>query len=189
MALGGGVAVHAAPCDPRRMLSGVGGSLFASKRGAHEESRERLRNCADKACREGFTALYHRLPRLFPDLAIAKADLCGVVPAGRVAGPGWGTHDHRKRWTLRQLLYEPELPSQTIYCPQNCSGPGKHQQERCYNPPLGEIRVYSKETREMAALIHLVTNPLLRCAWPVRTQRGRGRKDRFRCEHKRMRLV
>ncbi len=27
-----------------------------------------------KACREGFTALYHRLPRLLPDLAIAKAD-------------------------------------------------------------------------------------------------------------------
>jgi DNA replication protein DnaC len=29
---------------------------------------------AHKACREGFTALYHRLPRLLPDLAIAKAD-------------------------------------------------------------------------------------------------------------------
>lgn len=29
---------------------------------------------AHKACREGFTALYHRLPRLLPDLTIAKAD-------------------------------------------------------------------------------------------------------------------
>src|SRR5206468_7792040 len=29
---------------------------------------------AQKACREGFTALYHRLPRLLPELATAKAD-------------------------------------------------------------------------------------------------------------------
>jgi DNA replication protein DnaC len=41
---------------------------------------------AHKACREGFSALYHRLPRLLPDLAIAKADgryaklLAALVP-------------------------------------------------------------------------------------------------------------
>jgi DNA replication protein DnaC len=29
---------------------------------------------AQKACREGFTALYQRLPRLLPELALAKAD-------------------------------------------------------------------------------------------------------------------
>lgn len=29
---------------------------------------------AHKACREGYTVLYHRLPRLFPELAIAKGD-------------------------------------------------------------------------------------------------------------------
>lgn len=29
---------------------------------------------AHKACREGFTAVYHRLPRLLPELALAKAD-------------------------------------------------------------------------------------------------------------------
>ncbi len=29
---------------------------------------------AQKACREGFSALYYRLPRLLPDLALAKAD-------------------------------------------------------------------------------------------------------------------
>src|SRR5262249_13343273 len=29
---------------------------------------------AQKACREGYSVLYHRLPRLLPDLALAKAD-------------------------------------------------------------------------------------------------------------------
>jgi len=53
---------------------------------------------AQKACREGFTALYHRLPRLLPELATAKADgrysklLAGLARADVLVLDDWCLH-------------------------------------------------------------------------------------------------
>jgi hypothetical protein len=34
---------------------------------------------AQKACREGYTAIYQRLPRLFQELPLAKGDAMAVI--------------------------------------------------------------------------------------------------------------
>lgn len=53
---------------------------------------------AQKACREGFTALYQRLPRLLPELALAKADgryskvLAGLARVDVLVLDDWGLH-------------------------------------------------------------------------------------------------
>jgi DNA replication protein DnaC len=53
---------------------------------------------AQKACREGFSALYHRLPRLLPSMAIAKADgsysklLVTLARADVLVLDDWGIH-------------------------------------------------------------------------------------------------
>jgi DNA replication protein DnaC len=53
---------------------------------------------AQKACREGFTALYHRLPRLLPELAMAKSDgrysklLAGLARADVLVLDDWCLH-------------------------------------------------------------------------------------------------
>lgn len=53
---------------------------------------------AQKACREGFTAAYHRVPRLLAELATAKADgryakvLAGVARIDVLVLDDWGLH-------------------------------------------------------------------------------------------------
>ena len=53
---------------------------------------------AQKACREGFTAAYHRVPRLLAELATAKADgryakvLAGVARVDVLVLDDWGLH-------------------------------------------------------------------------------------------------
>jgi DNA replication protein DnaC len=53
---------------------------------------------AQKACREGFTAAYHRVPRLLADLATAKSDgryakvLAGVARVDVLVLDDWGLH-------------------------------------------------------------------------------------------------
>jgi DNA replication protein DnaC len=53
---------------------------------------------AQKACREGFSVLYHRLPRLLPDLGLAKADgrygklLAALARADLLVLDDWALH-------------------------------------------------------------------------------------------------
>jgi DNA replication protein DnaC len=53
---------------------------------------------AQKACREGFSVLYHRLPRLLPDLGLAKADgrygklLAALARADLLVLDDWAVH-------------------------------------------------------------------------------------------------
>lgn len=53
---------------------------------------------AQKACREGFSALYTRLPRLFQDLSIARGDgrygklLAGIAKADLLVLDDWGLY-------------------------------------------------------------------------------------------------
>jgi DNA replication protein DnaC len=83
---------------------------------------------AHKACREGFTALYHRLPRLLPDLAIAKADgrysklLTALARTDVLVLDDWGllalTDGHRRdlleivedRYDRRSTIVTSQLP-------------------------------------------------------------------------------
>jgi DNA replication protein DnaC len=83
---------------------------------------------AHKACREGFTALYHRLPRLLPDLAIAKADgrygklLAALARTEVLVLDDWGllapTDGHRRdlleiveeRYDRRSTIVTSQLP-------------------------------------------------------------------------------
>ena len=80
------------------------------------------------ACREGFTALYHRLPRLLPDLAIAKADgrygklLTALARTEVLVLDDWGllalTDGHRRdlleivedRYDRRSTIVTSQLP-------------------------------------------------------------------------------
>lgn len=83
---------------------------------------------AHKACRDGFTALYHRLPRLLPDLAIAKADgrygklLAALARTDVLVLDDWGllalTDGHRRdlleivedRYDRRSTIVTSQLP-------------------------------------------------------------------------------
>ncbi|HEU4326912.1 MAG TPA: IS21-like element helper ATPase IstB [Roseiflexaceae bacterium] len=86
---------------------------------------------AHKACREGFSALYYRLPRLLPDLALAKADgrygklLSTLARADLLVLDDWGlqplTDGHRRdlleiledRYGSRSTLVTSQLPVDT----------------------------------------------------------------------------
>ena len=80
------------------------------------------------ACRDGFTALYQRLPRRFPDLAIAKADgrygklLAALARTDVLVLDDWGllalTDGHRRdlleivedRYDRRSTIVTSQLP-------------------------------------------------------------------------------
>lgn len=86
---------------------------------------------AQKACREGFSALYYRLPRLLPDLALAKADgrygklLATMARTDLLVLDDWGlqplTDGHRRdlleiledRYGSRSTLVTSQLPVDT----------------------------------------------------------------------------
>jgi DNA replication protein DnaC len=83
---------------------------------------------AQKACREGFTALYQRLPRLLPELALAKADgrysrvLAGLARVDVLVLDDWCLHPltdaHRRdlleiledRYGSRSTVVTSQLP-------------------------------------------------------------------------------
>ena len=86
---------------------------------------------AQKACREGFTALYHRLPRLLSELATAKADgrypklLSSLARADVLVLDDWCLHplsdSHRRdlleiledRYGSRSTVVTSQLPVET----------------------------------------------------------------------------
>lgn len=86
---------------------------------------------AQKACREGFSALYYRLPRLLPDLALAKADgrygklLATLARTDLLVLDDWGlqplSDGHRRdlleiledRYGSRSTLVTSQLPVDT----------------------------------------------------------------------------
>ena len=83
---------------------------------------------AQKACREGFTALYHRLPRLLAELSTAKADgrypklLSSLARTDVLVLDDWGLHpltdSHRRdlleiledRYGNRSTVVTSQLP-------------------------------------------------------------------------------
>ncbi|GAH05543.1 unnamed protein product, partial [marine sediment metagenome] len=83
---------------------------------------------AQKACREGYTAIYHRLPRLFEQLAMAKGDglyaklLDKTAKCDVIILDDWGlsvlTESQRKdlleliedRYSLRSTIIATQLP-------------------------------------------------------------------------------
>ncbi len=86
---------------------------------------------AQKACREGFSVLYHRLPRLLPDLSLAKVDgrynklLATLARTDLLVLDDWGlqplTDGHRRdlleiledRYGSRSTLVTSQLPVDT----------------------------------------------------------------------------
>jgi DNA replication protein DnaC len=86
---------------------------------------------AHKACREGFSALYYRLPRLLPDLGLAKVDgrysklLSTLARTDLLVLDDWGlqplTDGHRRdlleiledRYGRRSTLVTSQLPVDT----------------------------------------------------------------------------
>lgn len=86
---------------------------------------------AQKACREGFTAIYHRVPRLLAELGTARADgrypklLAGLARADLLVLDDWGLHplsDPQRRdlleiledrYACRSTLVTSQLPVAT----------------------------------------------------------------------------
>lgn len=65
---------------------------------------------AQKACREGFSALYQRLPRLLPEIGLARADgrytklLATLARTDVLVLDDWGLHPLNQRRDLLEIL-------------------------------------------------------------------------------------
>jgi DNA replication protein DnaC len=96
-----------------------------------------------QACREGYTALYLRLPRLFQELSIAKGDgrypklLASLAKTDLLLLDDWGlaVPSEENRHDLLELLEERHERRATLVTSQL---PGEHWHEALGNPTLAD---------------------------------------------------